>query len=131
MDSTGALLLFGLLLIVLAQVGARYVLNSPLAWSESLARVAVFALAAVGAALAQRDHEWVRLDFDQRTHPLVEKLTVAGGSVLLTACALAGVPSVVGVRSSDGLVPAWVPNVLLAVGGIAVLAVLLAARHDD
>jgi TRAP-type transport system small permease protein len=57
-----AALVAGVVLIVSAQVGVRYLLNASFDWSEEVARILLVWLACVGAALAMQRYAHVRVE---------------------------------------------------------------------
>ena len=50
------------ILLVVAQVTMRYVLNAPLTWSEELASFALVWLTFLGSVICMRDHEHIEIE---------------------------------------------------------------------
>jgi len=61
-DNTGAIIMFIIIILVFLQVIARYVFKNPLSWSEELARCSLIWLVMVGAVMASRDKEHLKIE---------------------------------------------------------------------
>ena len=88
LDQVTLLLLTLLLLVVGAQIFARYVLNHSLFWSEELARYLFIYLVFLGAAIALRRDGHIQVSFFvDRLPPGVRRAVAVAGDVLLLAFA--------------------------------------------
>lgn len=72
-DNLGALLLFSMLIICFYQVISRYVLNTPLAWTEQTAVQIFIWLAMIGSFMAMIKGEHVSIDIIYSKLPLSAK----------------------------------------------------------
>ena len=76
--------------VTFAQVFARYVLSSPLIWSEELARYLFVWIVLIGAAAAVRLNEHFGLDLLRRHAPPALRTAIGALSMLVVALCLAG-----------------------------------------
>lgn len=96
-DAAVGLLMAGMAVMLAAQVVFRYVLNSPLAWTEELSRLSVVWLTFIGAAIATREgsHITVRVFRNRpksgwgRIHRLFVGAVVVGCTLVLVVGSLA------------------------------------------
>ena len=61
-DNIGVIIMFIIIILVFLQVIARYVFKNPLSWSEEVARCFLIWLVMVGAAMASRDKEHLKIE---------------------------------------------------------------------
>ena len=74
-DNIGAFIMFSILFVSFYQVVARYVLNTPLFWSEELTRYLLIWMAMIGSAMALSKHEHVSITtFSNRLSPGGQKV---------------------------------------------------------
>ncbi len=88
LDRATLVVLILLLLVVGAQIFARYVLNHSLFWSEELARYLFIYLVFLGAAIALRREGHIQVSFFvERLPPGARRAVAVAGDVLLLAFA--------------------------------------------
>ena len=74
-DNIGAFIMFSILFVTFYQVVSRYVLNTPLFWSEELTRYLLIWMAMIGSAMALSKHEHVSITtFSNRLSPGGQKV---------------------------------------------------------
>lgn len=86
-----SVLLLGLLVgLMAAQVGARYVFGSPIAWSEELARFVLIWLGFIGAVFVMAEGGHITVDVVSRTLSRKGRLAIecVSSLVVITACAM-------------------------------------------
>ena len=76
-DAAAVAAFCGIFLCVLAQVVFRYAFNSPLTWSEELARYLFIWCAFLGWVVASRRHSHLAMTFVVERLPRVSQLTLA------------------------------------------------------
>jgi TRAP-type transport system small permease protein len=86
----GVVLLAGVFGLMAAQVIARYVFRSPIAWSEELARLALIWLTFIAASFVMADGRHITVDVISR--PMSRRgrlvLETIGSAVVVTTCAM-------------------------------------------
>jgi len=139
LDKVTILLLAVLLLVVGAQIFARYVLNHSLFWSEELARYLFIYLVFLGAAIALRREEHIQVSFFVEQLPpglrraigvLVDLLLLAfAGTVLVQSARLA---SMVWTVPTAALLIPWTfvyLGILLGMAAMTLVALAALWRH--
>ncbi|WP_018924886.1 TRAP transporter small permease [Salsuginibacillus kocurii] len=126
---TIAILLFAMTVLIFWQVFARFVMGSPLRFSEEFARFAMVWLTMLGAAYAYRKGSLISVDLIQEIAG--PKLTKVFNIIAFTlSAAFAGVLVVFGVEMtqnvsgqsgpSTGISMAW-PNLAIPLAGVMIL----------
>ena len=82
-----ALLLLAMLAAVIGQIISRYGFNSPLAWSEELARYSMIRLAMLGSGLAMREGQHIAINSLTSGSGIGAKL-VRWGTIAIMGCVI-------------------------------------------
>lgn len=114
-SAAGVVLLIALYLLLITQVFFRYVLNSPLGWSEELARFCFVWMIFIGSAYLAGRNAHIAVSFIvDRCPPAVARWIIrSAAAVFLAAAAVVAVGSMSFVRETAGLLS---PGVGLPMG---------------
>lgn len=133
----GLLVVFTVL-VVLAQVFTRYVVNQPLTWSGEVATDLLVWISFMGMSVALRDHAHVAMAVISERFPkrlesaiaIVQLLVVATFLILLIVGGLQLIASQFG-ETSPAQIPIWVPYASIPVGAtLGLLHVSSHIRHE-
>jgi len=138
-DRIGIWLIYLLILLTVAQVFFRYVLNHPLGWSEELVRYVFIWSVFWGAAIVMRHREHISVElFHQHLSPATRRVVNIVNSVCILGFLGFVIPTALGfaiyayrLKSVATEIPMFFVYVSLPVGGVLMaLHCVMAIRED-
>ena len=126
-------------LIVVVQVGLRYVFNYSFVWAEELVRYLMIWMVMIGAALVQSTNDHIRIDFfpmlaGPRARIIMETLFRVGALLFLAVIAYKGIKIALFNRmfESSGLrISMFWPTLAIPVGAILIVFYTILALIGD